>query len=49
MLETGMTGIVTTVTAGDETDALLVIAGEDMAGTEMEGDDGWFETGHTVV
>jgi len=49
MLETGMTGTVTTVTAGDEADAIPVIAGEDMAGKDMGGDDGWFETGHTVV
>ncbi len=43
-----MTGIVTTVTAGDEADA-PVMAGEDAMGRDMAGDDAAFATGQTVV
>lgn len=49
-----MTGIVTTVTAGDEADALPALTSEDtvgmdMAGEDIAGDDGERETGQTVV
>jgi hypothetical protein len=44
LLETGMTGTVTTVTAGAEADVLIILAGKELAG-----DGGDFETGQTVV
>jgi len=43
-LETGITGRVTTVTAGDEPDAAPVKADEEMAGEDTA-----FATGQTVV
>lgn len=49
ILETGITGTVTTVTTVDEPDAAPVKTDEDITGEDLAGDDAAFATGQTVV